>query len=117
MAYELRPLVASDLGTICKIISKIGVKQFGERLDLNGINKKDVEKLGLSIAIEGAGIIIENMACAEKDIHEFLASLTGMKVAEVQKMPFADYGELILSVVMKEEFSDFFARAMKLFNR
>ena len=28
--YELRPLAASDLGMVCKIISEIGVRQFKE---------------------------------------------------------------------------------------
>ena len=29
-AYELRPLVASDMGSICKIITAIGIRQFKE---------------------------------------------------------------------------------------
>lgn len=40
-----------------------------------------------------------------------------MKLAEIKKMPFADYGELIIEVVTKKEFQDFFKRVMKLFSR
>jgi hypothetical protein len=40
-----------------------------------------------------------------------------MKQADVAKMPFADYGELIMEIVMKEDFRDFFGRVTKLFNR
>lgn len=121
-AYELRPLVASDMGTICKIITAIGIRQFKECFDLDRIKSKsdenaDVEKIGFSVMFDIAGIIISNIPKAEEVIQEFLASLTGMKCAEVRKMPFADYGEMIIDVVTKKEFQDFFKRVMKLFNR
>ena len=34
-AYELRPLVASDMGSICKIITAIGIRQFKECFDVD----------------------------------------------------------------------------------
>ena len=64
-----------------------------------------------------AGIIIANIPKAEADIQAFLASLTGKAKAEIAMMPFAEYGELIVAVVMKEDFRDFFKRVMKLFNQ
>jgi len=133
-AYEnpwgLRPLVATDMGAICKIISAIGIRQFKEcfnveELKKNNTDKDDadkkkninVEKVGIGIMFDIAGIIISNIPKAEDEIQSFLASVTGMKVSEVKKMKFADYGELIMTVVMKEDFQDFFKRVMKLFNR
>lgn len=115
--YELRPLVASDMGAICKIITAIGVRKFKECFKLEDIQGGNVEQVGFGIVFDIAGIIIENIPKAEEEIQVFLASLTGLQLAEIKKMPFADYGELILQVVMKEDFQDFFKRVMKLFNR
>ena len=116
--YELRPLVASDMGAICKIITSIGVRQFKECFNVEDFKgENDVEKIGFGIIFDIAGIIIANIPKAEDDIQAFLASLTGMKVADIRKLPFADYGEMIMDVVMKEDFQDFFKRVMKLFNR
>lgn len=118
--YELRPLVAADMGPICKIISAIGVRQFKECFNIDQIktvDKTDIEKIGFSVVFDIAGIIISNIPKAEGEIQAFLASLTGAKIDEIKKMPFADYGEMIIDVVTKKEFQDFFKRVMKLFDR
>lgn len=115
--YELRPLVATDMGAICKIISAIGVRQFKDCFKVDDFKGKDVEAIGFGVIFDIAGIVIANIPMAEDDIQAFLASLTGMKVADIKKLPFADYGELIMEVVMKDDFKDFFKRVMKLFNQ
>lgn len=118
--YELRPLVAADMGPICKIISAIGVRQFKECFNIDqikSVDKTDIEKIGFGVVFDIAGIIISNIPKAEGEIQAFLASLTGTKIDEIKKMPFADYGEMIIDVVTKKEFQDFFKRVMKLFNR
>ena len=115
--YELRPLVASDMGAICKIITAIGVRQFKECFKLEDFKDVNAEQIGFSVVFDIAGIIVANIPRAEEEIQSFLASVTGMKVSEIKKMPFADYGELIIQVVMKEDFRDFFKRVMKLFNQ
>jgi len=118
MEYELRPLTAADMGPICKIITAIGVKQFKDCFKVEDFkDKKNVEQLGFNIIFDIGGIIVSNIPKAEKEIQEFLASVTGQKVSDIQKMPFADYGELVMAVIMKEDFRDFFKRIMKLFNR
>ena len=115
--YELRPLMASDMGAICKIITAIGVRQFKECFKVEDFQGKDVESVGIGVLFDVAGIVISNIPKAEEEIQSFLASLTGMKVSEIKKLPLADYGEMIMDVVMKEDFQDFFKRVMKLFNR
>ena len=115
-SYELRPLIASDMGAICKIITSIGVRQFKDCFKPEDIKDKEPQEIGFSVAFDIAGIIIANIPRAEDEIQAFLASVTGMKVSEIKKMPFADYGELVVQVVMKEDFKDFFKRVMKLFN-
>lgn len=115
--YELRPLVATDMGTICNIISAIGIKEFRNSFNLQDFKGMDVEAVGIGVFLDIAGIIISNIPKAEPEIQAFIASLTGMQLPEVKQMPFADYGELIIQVIMKDDFQDFFKRVMKLFNR
>lgn len=115
--YELRPLVASDMGAVCKIISAIGIRQFKECFKVDDIKGKKVDDVGYEVVFDIAGIVISNIPKAQKDIDTFLASVTGTSTKEIQEMPFADYGELVMQVVTKEEFQDFFKRVVKLFNR
>jgi hypothetical protein len=115
--YELRPLVASDMGAICKIITAIGARQFKECFKVEDVKNMNAEQVGFGVVFDIAGIVIANIPKAEDEIQAFLASLSGMKLGEIKQMPFADYGELIVEVVMKEDFRDFFKRVMKLFNR
>lgn len=119
--YELRALIATDMGAICKIITAIGVRQFKECFNVDDIENTDIEnmdvkKIGFGVVFDIAEIIISNIPNAENEIQSFLASLTGMTVPAIKKMPFADYGELIIEVITKQEFQDFFRRVMKLFN-
>lgn len=116
-SYELRPLVATDMGAICKIISAIGIRQFKDCFKLEDFKNGNIEEVGFGVVFDLAGIVIANIPKAEDEIQTFLASVTGMKLSDVKKMPFADYGELIIAVVTKDDFKDFFGRVMKLFNR
>lgn len=115
--YEFRSLVASDMGAICKIITAIGIRQFKECFNINDFKNGNVEEVGFGVILDIAGIIISNIPKAEDEIQAFLASLTGMKVAEIKNLPLADYGEMIMAVVMKDDFQDFFKRVMRLFSR
>lgn len=115
--YEVRPLVATDMGAICKIISAIGIRQFKDCFKVDDFKKGNVEEIGFNVLIDMCGIIVSNIPKAEDDIQAFVASVTGMKLHEVKALPFADYGELIVQIVTNEDFKDFFNRVMKLFNR
>lgn len=115
--YEVRPLVATDMGAICKIISAIGIRQFKDCFKVDDFKNGNVEEIGFNVLIDIGGIIISNIPKAEDDILAFVASVTGLKISEVKALPFADYGELIVQIVTKEDFKDFFKRVMKLFNR
>lgn len=115
--YEVRQLVATDMGAICKIISAIGIRQFKDCFKVDDFKSGNVEEIGFGVLVDISGIIISNIPKAEEDIQAFVASVTGLKLAEVKELPFADYGELIVRIVTKEDFKDFFKRVMKLFNR
>lgn len=115
--YNLRPLVATDMGQICKIITAVGVRQFKEAFNQDDIKGKSVEAAGIDVLLGIAGIAFSNIPKAEEEIQTFVASVTGMSLDQVRHLLFADYGEIILDIVTKQEFQDFFGRVMKLFNR
>ena len=115
--YNLRPLVATDMGQICKIITAVGVRQFKEAFNQDDIKGKSVEAAGIDVLLGIAGIAFSNIPKAEEEIQTFVASVTGMSLDQVRHLPFADYGEIIPDIVTKQEFQDFFGRVMKLFNR
>lgn len=115
--YNLRPLVATDMGQICKIITAVGVRQFKEAFNQDDIKGKSVEAAGIDVLLGIAGIAFSNIPKAEEEIQTFVASVTGMSLDQVRHLPFADYGEIILDIATKQEFQDFFGRVMKLFNR
>lgn len=115
--YNLRPLVATDMGQICKIITAVGVRQFKEAFNQDDIKGKSVEAAGIDVLLGIAGIAFSNIPKAEEEVQTFVASVTGMSLDQVRHLPFADYGEIILDIVTKQEFQDFFGRVMKLFNR
>lgn len=120
-SYELRELKSTDMGAICKIVTAIGIREFKQCFSdenvraIIGEGKVNVEAVGLGIMFDIAGIIISNIPKAEVEIQTFLASLAGVKLAEIKEMSFADYGEMIIDVVMKDDFKDFFGRVIKLF--
>lgn len=71
--------------------------------------------MGLGIITDIAAVVVCNFPRAEKEIQNFLASLTGMRVSEISELPLPEYGEMITEAVMKEEFRDFFRRVSRLF--
>lgn len=114
---ELRELKASDLGQVCKILTQIGFKEIRNCFDVSMMkDKKNLEKVGMEIVFGIGSVIVENIPKAQKDIDVFLASLTGKKVDEIQDLSIVEYGDLIITVVQKDEFKDFFKLAVKLFN-
>lgn len=117
MEYTLRELKATDMGQVCKIISLIGAKEFKDAFDVTGMKDADPQAVGVEVIFGIAGVVVENLPKAQSEVDKFLSSLTGMKVKEIQEMNFADYGDLIVQVITKDDFKDFFSHVMKLFNR
>lgn len=125
MEYTVRELKATDLGPVCKILSKIGVRQFKDCFNNIDFGKEKSEELedkdeltdaqvGLSVMIDIVSVITENMDAAQIEINTFLSSVTGLDVNAIENLSLADYMDLIIEVLTKADFKDFFNRAMKL---
>lgn len=127
---ELRRLQASDLFSMVKILNGIGLKNVKDAInqeDINEARKKAKEatekglditdiagEVGTSIIMSVFGVVMENLPNVEKDLYNFMGSVANMKPSEVAKMDIADFMNLIIEIVKKEEFADFFKQASKL---
>lgn len=120
-AYELRTLCAEDIFPMFKIISKIGIKEFKSCFEsedvkavING-EQADLNTVGLAVAVDIAGVIMANIPCAKEDIYLFLEQISGMSKDDIRELPIPIFAEMIIDVVKKEEFKDFFGVVSKLF--
>lgn len=125
-AFELRQLTAEDIFPMFQIISKIGVREFKSCFESEEVRNaimgmasgaKDQAKLnaiGLTVAVDIAGVIISNLYKCKDDIYQLLSQLSGMKTKEIASLPMPTFLEMIIAVVKKEEFKDFFQGVTKL---
>ena len=125
-AYELRTLCAEDVFPMFKIISKIGIKEFKSCFEsedvkeaiksaTNGETQDGLEVIGLGVALEIASVIMANVPQAKEDIYLFLAQVSGMSKDDIRNLPISTFTEMIIDIVKKEEFKDFFGVVSKLF--
>lgn len=136
--FELRELKSSDIFPMFKIMGKIGFKDLKNKMTPDKIKelksmfkmeeepvdeaqKKEAEDeqmmyVGFTVVLEVAEVIITNLPICEQEIYSFLAGLTGMKVKDIANLPLATFTEMIVAVLKKEEFKDFFKAVSGLFN-
>ena len=133
-AYELRDLIADDLFPMFNIINKIGFQEFKTCFESDGIKEliknmmSDAEKkgkkmskdelaasVGVSVVFDIAGVILSHLADCKDDIYLLLSQISGMSVKDIGKLPMVTFMEMVMDVVKKKEFLDFFQAAVKLF--
>ena len=125
MEYEMRKLQATDLFSVVKILNGIGLKNVREAINIEEINdvrkgmtkgNEDVitSKIGLNVVMSLATVILENLPKIENDLYNFIGSVIDMKRKDVAQMDMGDFMDLLITIIQKEEFKDFFKRASKL---
>lgn len=121
--FEFRRLNSKDIFPMARIITKIGFKEFKGCLTSSDITQlvTDVDNkdslttaVGLSIALDIGGVVLANLEKCEKEAFEFLSSVSGMSVKELEGMALSDFAELILEFFKKDELKDFFKVVSKL---
>lgn len=122
-AYELRDLCSKDVFPMFNIIKKIGVKEFKKCFESDEVmqmiksgKKVDLDAIGISIVMDVASIVLDNISGCEKDIYKFLSGLSGMKEAEIAELPLNTFVSMIIDVFKKDEFKDFIQVVSKLFD-
>jgi len=114
--YTLRKLEAKDIAPMASIITKMGWKDFKEAFQ--SVDPKDMgnpEALGMTMVFDMVGIILANYEKCQSDVFSFLSSLSGMKAKQIESLPPADFAAMVIAVVQKEEFKDFFTVVSTLF--
>ena len=120
-AYEFRTLCSKDIFPMTKLINKIGVKNFRDAFQSDAIQKalsggeKNLEAIGINVAFELAGIVLEALPKCEDDIYDMLASVSNMKRKDLEKMEMGTFFEMIVDFIQKPEFKDFMKVVSKLF--
>ena len=125
MEYELREITSKDIFPMVKLISKFGIDEFKtcfdpklikEIVDENGEIKGDklFAVIGMNVAFDIASIVLTNIGNCEDEIFDFLASVSNLKRKEVEKMSPADFAQMIIDFIQKDEFKDFFGVVSKL---
>lgn len=115
---ELRKLCTKDLFPMMKILSRIGISEFKKCFESVGkteLNTEDEEskdavfkRIGIGVMLDIADVLMKNIGSCEKEIYSFLGSLSGMKPEDIAKLDMAVFAEMIIELVKKEEFRDFF---------
>ena len=128
--YTLRGLTAEDVFPMLKIISGIGLKEFKSCFDSAELRDEiknmsqgkeegetvDRTAVGLMIAADIASIIFANLPKCKDDIYQLLSGLSGMKKKEIAELPMNVFLAMIVDVIKKEEFKDFFQDVAGLFS-
>lgn len=128
--YTLRGLTAEDVFPMLKIISGIGLKEFKSCFDSAELRDAiknmsqgkeegetvDTTAVGLMVAADIASIIFANLPKCKDDIYQLLSGLSGMKKKEIAELPMNVFLAMIVDVIKKEEFKDFFQDVAGLFS-
>ena len=127
--FELRGLKSDDMFPMFGILSKIGFKDLKTNLTpdrvtelTNALKKQDNSNpvdmstyVGFNIMLEVVEIIMKNLPNCKVEIYNLLSSLSGMTVKQISNLDMVTFTEMIIEVVQKEEFKDFFKVVAKLF--
>ena len=125
MEYNMRNLQATDIFSVVKILNGIGLKNIKESIDFEEINKirkgmtEDnadavTSQVGVNVVMSIATVILENLPNVESDLYNFIGSVIDMKAKDVAKMDMGEFMDILVTIIQKEEFKDFFKRASKL---
>lgn len=129
LKFEFRSLKSDDMFLMFGILSKIGFKDLKNSLTPDKItdlvsnlknqdesNPVDMSQyVGFNIMIEAVEIIVKNLPNCKVEIYTLLSSLSGMTVKQIAELDMITFTEMIIALVQKEEFKDFFKVVAKLF--
>ena len=116
MKYELRPLNATDIFPMSTILSKIGIGEFKKCFESDDVKKLvrtqgkngNESAVGLAVLLDIGSVILGNLHRCETDIYNFLARVANVTVEEIKDLSMSEFAEMIIEIVQKPEFGDFF---------
>ena len=123
--YTFRKLNSTDTFLMFKIIGKIGIKDFAKSFDKDAVQnmiknakgaKDAYTAVGISVALEMANVIINNLPKCEAEIYEMLANTSNLTMEQIKSLDFVTFIEMVIDFIKKEEFKDFMKVVSRLFN-
>ena len=127
MEFELRKLKADDMFPMFTILSKIGFSDLKEILTpekvkemTSAFNQEEGSEdlstfLGFNIIFTAVEIIMKNLPSCKKEIYSLLSSLSGLTATAIADLDMVTFTEMVIAVVRKDEFKDFFKVVSKRF--
>ena len=122
--YTLKKLSAEHIFIFTTILTKVGFKEIKNCFNTEDIqvmlqaenegNTGNMEKVGLAVAMDIAGVVIANLANCKDSIYQLLSDLSGMTKDEIASLDMNVFVSMIIDVFQKEEFKDFFKVVSKL---
>lgn len=138
--YKFRTLGGQDVFLMFKIIGKIGVKEFNACFENDGIKglvarlmgermqqaaeaeaeaeaeeKQPVSVTYISVILEVADVLFNNIAKCENEVFQMLSQTSNLSVKQVKELPLAQFTEMVIDFIKKEEFRDFIKVVSELF--
>ena len=126
-AYTLRTLTADDMFPMFNIVSKIGIREIKNcfspattraMLDSlkgdDGDREEKINAVGVMIGMDVLSVIMERLPACRDDLYQLLSQISGMDKKEIGALPMPTFAEMIIDVIRKEEFKDFFEAVSKL---
>ena len=131
--YTFRTLRGEDVFLMFKIIGKIGLKEFNACFEHDGIKNLVAGTMGekmanaeegeapsvsvtyISVVLEVADVIFKNLPKCEAEIFQMLSQTSDLSVAQVKKLNLAQFTEMVIDFIKKEEFKDFIKVVSRLF--
>lgn len=120
-SYELKKLTTKNVFSLVRVIKKFGIEDFKkcffnqnvqnlfvEKKEEGADNDKLLETVGMEVAFDVANIVIINLPNCEEEIYDFLSQISNLSKKKVEDLPMNEFFEMIIDVVQKEEFKDFF---------
>lgn len=121
--YEFRKLNATDIFTMARLVSKVGVKTFEGIFDINGLvdvngerSEQDIIEVGAKAILGIADTIIDRLCACEREIYEVLEKTSNLTLKEIQELAPDVFVDMIYDFVKKEELPDFYRAVLRFVN-
>lgn len=126
--YKFEKFTSKHIFLMFKVLSKIGFKDFKQAFESDEIKERlkeasknekiesdFIRKVGIGVSFNIFDIILNNLEKCEKDLYKLLASISNLSEDEIMELSGADFTNMIIDFVQKEDFEDFIKVVSRLF--
>lgn len=108
---ETRKLNFGDAFRLAAIVKRANIKKELTDLieDVTKRGEKDTEKVGISLVLT----VVESAPSAQKEICEFIGSITGTTAEEIESTPIDEIIAIIKQIIKENDVKSFFTSALK----